>query len=409
MAQIRFWPDARTMRRSAKQAHAVGPVVIVGGGNAGVSIAARLRRRGVAEVTIIEPRREHVYAPLQSHIAGGVADRREVIRPQAKVTPRGVAWLQERVVAVHTDDNAVELSSGRRVGYGQLIIAAGIEQRWDAIPGLAEAVAGSSVVSNYTLELADEASNALRNLDAGTVVFTQAAEPASCAGVAQKPMYLACDRWQKLGLLPGIRVVFVTPEAAPFDIDEIASQLRRSLDAYGIETHYGTTIAEVRADVGELDVVVAGQTTTIGYDVLHAAPPHAPAGWITESGLQGADGFVDVDPETLRHRRWANIWALGDAASVTPIRSGGAIRSQAKVITDALTRPQKNSRYDGYSETPFTVTRRTAVFAEFDRSGRLQPSIPFWRTLYRERRFTYVMDRRVLPWVYWNLILKGRA
>ena len=312
-------------------------------------------------------------------------------------------------MSVQPDENTVELSSGTRIGYGQLIIAAGIEQRWDVVPGLQQAVARASGVSNYTLELAVEASTVLRNLDSGTVVFTQAAEPASCAGVAQKPMYLACDRWQKLGLLDGIRVVFVTPEPAPFHIRAVADELTRTLDAYGIETHFGARISEVRADASELDVVVDGQTTTIAYDVLHATPPQAAAEWIAGSGLHGDDGFVDVDRETLRHRRWDNIWALGDVASLTRIRSGGAIRSQAKVITDALTRSKKNSRYDGYSETPFTVSGRTAVFAEFDRRGRLQPSIPFWRTLYRERRFTYLMDRRVLPWVYWNLILKGRA
>lgn len=389
--------------------HALGPVVIIGGGNAGVSIAARLRRRGVADITIIEPRQEHVYAPLQSHIAGGVADRREVVRSQAKVTPRGVTWVPERVVSVQPDENSVELSSGSRIGYGQLIVAAGIEQRWDAIPGLQEAIQGPSVVSNYTLDLAEAASTALRDLASGTVVFTQSAEPASCAGVAQKPMYLACDRWQKLGLLNGIRVVFVTPEEAPFHIGEVAAELTRKIDDYGIETYYGAEVSEVRADAGEVDVVVDGQTTTIGYDVLHASPPQDAADWIAASGLHGDDGFVDVDRATLRHRRWENVWALGDVASLTRIRSGGAIRSQAKIIADALTRPGSHGRYDGYSETPFTVTGRTAVFAEFDRAGRLQPSIPFWRTLYRERRFTYLMDRWVLPWVYWNLILTGRA
>ncbi|PCE15845.1 pyridine nucleotide-disulfide oxidoreductase [Microbacterium sp. SZ1] len=395
------------MSRSASNAS--GSVVIVGGGNAGVSIAARLRRRGVADVTIIEPRQEHVYAPLQSHIAGGVADRREVVRPQAKVTPRGVTWVRDRVVSVLPAENSVELSSGERIRYDQLIVAAGIEQRWDAIPGLQEAAASASVVSNYTLDLADAASTALRDLDSGTVVFTQAAEPASCAGVAQKPMYLACDRWRKRGVLDRIRVVFVTPESSPFHIEAVASELRRSLDAYGIETFYDATVVGVRSEASEIDIVIDGQTTTLGYDVLHASPPQAAAGWIAESGLHGDDGFVDVDRETLRHRRWDNIWALGDVAALTRIRSGGAIRSQAKIIADALTRPRRRRRYDGYSETPFTVTGRTAVFAEFDRHGRLQPSIPWWRTLYRERRFTYLMDRRVLPWVYWNLILRGRA
>ncbi|MCM3778568.1 NAD(P)/FAD-dependent oxidoreductase [Microbacterium hydrocarbonoxydans] len=317
--------------------------------------------------------------------------------------------MRDRVVSVRPAQNSVELASGGRMEYDQLIIAAGIEQRWNAIPGLQEAAGGASLVSNYTLDLAEAASTGLRELESGTVVFTQAAEPASCAGVAQKPLYLACDRWRERGVLDRIRVVFVTPEPAPFHIDAVASELRRTLDAYGVETFYAATIAEVRPHASELDVVVDGQTTTIGYDLLHASPPQMPAEWIAESDLHGDDGFVDVDRETLRHRRWDDVWALGDAASLTRIRSGGAIRAQAKIVADGLTRPRRRGQYDGYSETPFTVTRRTAVFAEFDRRGRLRPSIPWWRTLYRERRFTYFLDRWVLPWVYWNLILKGRA
>ena len=58
---------------------------------------------------------------------------------------------------------------------------------------------------------------------------------------------------------------------------------------------------------------------------------------------------------------------------------------------------------------PFTVSRTAVVFAEFDRWGRLQPTIPFWRSLYRERYLSWIADRRVLPWVYWPLILRGRA
>ncbi len=204
-------------------------------------------------------------------------------------------------------------------------------------------------------------------------------------------------------------MVFITPEPTLFAIPAVASELSRTLAEYGIEAHYDTEVVAVRADEHELDIRQGGQTSTVRFDALHAAPPHAAATWITASGLGDADGFVDVDPETLRHRRWGNIWALGDAAPVTPIRSGGAIRSQSQVIAKALTAPQKNATYDGYSETPFTVTRRTAVFAEFDRAGALKPSIPFWTSLYRERRFTYIMDRWVLPWVYWNLILTGRA
>lgn len=384
-------------------------ILIIGGGNAGVSVAARLRRRGVRGIVLVEPRDTHVYAPLQSHIAGGVANRRSVVRSQSRVTPRGVTWVQDRVAEVRPDDRVVDLASGGRIAYEQLIVAAGIEQDWDAVPGLRAATRDPAVVSNYTLPLAEKASAALQRVRSGTVVFTQAPEPASCAGVAQKPMYLACDRWARLGVLDDIRVVFVTPEPSPFALAPIAAELEAKIARYGIEAVYGADLAEVRPEAKEIEVMREGRRETIAYDVLHTVPPQAAAPWIAASGLADADGFVDVDPETLRHRRWSDVWALGDAASITPVRSGGALRSQAKVLVDGLTRPQKESRYDGYSVTPFTVTRRTVVFAEFDRTGRLRPTVPFWKTLYRERRFTYVMDRWVLPWVYWNLILRGRA
>lgn len=47
--------DPKTGHMKQNPTRDTRPVVIVGGGNAGVSIAARLRRRGVEDVVIIEP------------------------------------------------------------------------------------------------------------------------------------------------------------------------------------------------------------------------------------------------------------------------------------------------------------------------------------------------------------------
>ena len=58
---------------------------------------------------------------------------------------------------------------------------------------------------------------------------------------------------------------------------------------------------------------------------------------------------------------------------------------------------------------PFTVSRSTVVFAEFDDQYRPAPTIPFWKGLVRERRLTWIFDRHILPWVYWHMILQGRA
>lgn len=391
-------------------------VVIIGGGNAGLSVAGRLRRAGLRDVTVIEPRGTHVFAPLQSHIAGGVARASEAARPQGDVTPRGVRWVQDAATAVDADARTVTLASGDVLAYDQLVLCPGIHMDWDAVPGLAEAMDTPEGVSNYDYALAAKASPVLRDVRGGTVVFVQAGSATTCPGAAQKPMYLACDWWRATGVLADIRVVLVTPERSLHGIDAIDAELRRKVEEYGIEVRRGAHLLVVDSAARTVTIGTADAAETLAYDVLHAAPPQSAPAWLEPTGLtvpRSSGGWIDIDPETLRHRRRPEVWALGDAAAIDAYRSGGGLRSQAKVLAANLVAAVRGrelrARYDGYGVCPYTVSRRTVVFAEFDRRGRLEPTVPFWRTLYRERRFSWVMDRRILPWVYWHLILSGRA
>jgi sulfide:quinone oxidoreductase len=299
-----------------------------------------------------------------------------------------------------------------------VIVCPGIQKDFDAIPGLAAAMTTPSAASHYEFRLAAKASLLLRGVRSGTVVFTQPAGPASCAGASQKPMYLACDYWRATGVLDDIRVVLAVPDSTVFGIPEIDRELDRKIAEYGIELHTRTELLEVDPEgrtvlFGHSD---DGATERIGYDVLHAVPPQSAPDWLKASRLpaeSSSDGFVEVDHQTLRHPRFPNVWALGDAAATTNSKSGGSLRKQTKALAENLRAVlggrAPSSIYDGYSVAPFTVSRSTVVFAEFDDRYRLQPTVPFWKTLFRERRLTWVFDRHILPWVYWHLILKGRA
>lgn len=395
-------------------------VAVIGGGNGGLSIAGRLRRRGVADIVVIEPQEEHCYKPLLSHVAGGTARASETVRSQADVTPKGVTWLQDAVARIDAEHNRLELGSGELLEYAHLVVAAGIRQDWDVVPGLAAAMLSPAGASNYLLDLAAKASPMLRDVRSGTVVFIQPPGPASCAGAAQKPMYQACAYWRRKGVLSGIRVVLLVPDATIFGIPEIDAELERKVAEYGIEVHTGARVQEIDADqrtvVFTTDSAAAGaRAHSVTYDVLMAEPPQSAPPFIEASGLSSpdAEGFVDVDPRTLRHRRHANVWAVGDAAATTNSKSGGALRKQTKVLADNLVAVlgggEPGAHYDGYGVCPFTVSRSSAVFAEFDDRLRLAPSIPFWRTSYRESRLAWIIDRHIFPHVYWRLILQGRA
>ncbi len=130
-------------------------VLIVGGGTAGITVGARLRNLpDPPEVAIIEPSSKHYYQPLWTLVGGGVFPREESVRDEADYIPPGATWIQDKVVAFQPEDNTVTLASGDVVGYDYLVVAAGIQIDWDAIPGLKESVGkpGTGVCSNYSYE-----------------------------------------------------------------------------------------------------------------------------------------------------------------------------------------------------------------------------------------------------------------
>jgi sulfide:quinone oxidoreductase len=387
-------------------------VVVVGGGNGGLSVAGRLRRAGMTDIAVVEPSQTHYYKPLFSHIAGGTARASEAVRPQADVMPDGVGWIPDAVNAVDAQNRRVHLASGDTLRYDQLILSPGIRNDWDAVPGLDEAMNSPHGASNYDFALARKASQLLRSMRSGTVVFVQAPGPASCAGAAQKPMYQACAYWRAMNVLHDIHVVLLVPSPTIFGIPEIDAELQRSIDEYDIDVRTGTVLHEVDPD--ERTIVFGsdeGERQQLRYDLLMVEPPQKAPEWIRASGLADDAGFVAVDPRTLRSTTHPDIWALGDAAGTANSKSGGALRKQTKVLAENLRAVvdgrDPTSAYDGYGVCPFTVSRSTAVFAEFDDQLRLMPSL--WRSSYRESRMNWIIDRQIFPQVYWHMILQGRA
>jgi sulfide:quinone oxidoreductase len=392
-------------------------VVIIGGGNAGISLAARLHRYGVKDVAVVDPGETHFYQPLFSHIAGGRAKASEAVRPLGSVMPRGVEWIRDGATDIDPAGNTVSLASGGQLGFGQLVVCPGLQLDWDKIPGMAEAVQSPFGASHYEYSLAPKAWTLLSSLTSGTAVFTMPAGPIKCGGAAQKPMYLACDYWREQGVLQDIRVVMVQPTRTVFGVPGVDDELNRKIAEYGIELRCNSEVTSVDAggQTAQIRDNATGATEELRYDVLNAVPPQSAPDWLKATELPAlgdAGGFVEVDPQTLRHVRFPNIWSLGDAAGTTNSKSGGALRKQTKVLAKNLVAARKGKplpqKYDGYSVCPFTVSRSTVVFAEFDDQYKPKPSIPKVHT-WKESRASWVVDRDIFPQVYWNLILKGRA
>ncbi len=386
-------------------------VVIVGGGNAGISLAARLLRDGAPDVAVVESESVHRYRPLLNYVGSGEATMTALERPAAAVMPQDATWIQDEVVSVDADAMRVLTRSGREITCTTLVLCPGLEEDWEATPGLGESYAAGWAGSTFVVESAPRVWPALRDLTAGRVVFSMPPEPAPCGATALKPLFMACDHWRRSGVLRDLEVHLVLPGPTPLGVPAADRRLERTLASYGVQVLRDATVTQL---AGRRVSVTTPQGDHELADVAyaHVVPHYRAPRWVAESDLAGATpaGLVDVDPMTLRHRRHPSVWALGDVADLGIRPSGGALRKQVAVLAHNLgaTGPASYEHYDGYTVMPITVGRHQLMLVEVDRDGRPAPSVPF-PDLVRPRRATWVADRYALPSTYFHRILRGKV
>ncbi len=386
-------------------------VVIVGGGNAGISLAARLMRQGAHDVAVVESQPIHRYRPLLNYVGAGEAAMSDLERPAAGLLPDGCTSIRDEVVSIDIEAHAVVTGSGRRIGCTALVVCPGLEEDWGATRGLAEAYAEGWAASTFDDTTAPAVWPALRDLRAGRVLFTVPPEPAPCGASALKPLFMACDHWRRTGVLRDLDVHLVLPGATPLGLAGPDARLEQVLMSYGVQVHRESQISRLR----EREVTVAsgsGEHVVQDVDFAHVVPHYRAPRWVVDGGLAGTHpaGLVDVDPLTLRHKRFPYVWSVGDVADVATRPSGGALRKQVAVLAaNILAREgEELEHYDGYTVIPITTSRRRLMLVEVDRDGHPQPSVPF-PDLTKPRAVTWWVDRYVLPQVYWRRILRGKT
>ncbi|GAA2061773.1 NAD(P)/FAD-dependent oxidoreductase [Williamsia deligens] len=392
-------------------------VVILGGGNAGIAVAAHLRRRGISDVAIVEPSRTHTYRPLLSYVGGGEASIAVAQRSQAAVTPSGVTWIRRSVVEIvpgtGDDEHTVVCDDGRRVRCRDLVVATGLVPDHDELPGVTAALTTPGVVSNY-LDAATRTWTGIRTLGrtGGHAVFTLPRPPVSCSATTLKPLFLALDQWRDHHASVWTTLLVDRPTLT--GVDDLDRTIRRALDDRGVRVRYDTAVVGLDPDARRITARTStGTQDSLDYDLLHLVPPYRAGTQIADAGLASDHaGLVDVDPETFAHNRFPRVWSLGDCADLGTDPSGGALRKQAPVCAHnirAARRGESPQRYDGYTVAPVTLSRHRAILGEFDRTRALTTSLPAFLSPLRPRLLIWAFDRYALPQIYWRLILRGLA
>lgn len=393
-------------------------ILIIGGGAAGITVAASLQRQAHGrplDIAIIEPATEHYYQPAFTLVGAGAYDLRATRRDEAGLIPGDATWIQDAASSFAPETNAVTLASGRTLTYDYLVVCPGLQLNWGGIKGLKESIGHHGVCSNYSPHTVEYTWTCLQALKPGAkALFTQPAMPIKCPGAPQKAAYLASAHLKRRGIRDQVEVRFLTQTPGIFGVPFYARELVKIAAAHGITVQYQHNLVEIDAGAKTAIFEVVGgdqqgQRITLPFDMIHVTPPQSAPDFIKASPLANAAGFVDVHANSLQHVKFKNVFGLGDAASTANSKTAAAVRKQAPVVVrnlfHLLDGASVEEAYDGYASCPLTTSYNKVLMAEFIYGGKPTPTLPLNPA--KESTVQWLVKKYGLPRLYWDYMLKG--
>ncbi|XP_051978593.1 sulfide:quinone oxidoreductase, mitochondrial-like [Xyrauchen texanus] len=388
-------------------------VLVLGGGSGGIAMAARMKRKvGAENVAIVEPSKMHYYQPIWTLVGAGAKNVASSGRTTTSVIPTGVRWVESKVAEFDPQNNTVYTDSGNKISYDYLIVALGLELHYEKIKGLPEGFEHPKIGSNYSVQTVEKTWNALKNFKEGNAVFTFPNTPIKCAGAPQKIMYLSDAFLRKTGKRSKANIIFNTSLPVLFGVKKYADSLWEIVKSRDLNVNLRHNLIEVRADKGEAvfeNLDKPGETKIFEYEFLHVTPPMGPPAVLKGSLLEDASGWLDLNKDTLQHKKYSNVFGIGDCTNLPTSKTAAAVAAQSAVLDRTVSRILKkqmpDKTYDGYTSCPLVTSYNTVILAEFDYDGKPLETFPVDQS--KESRIMYHMKADVMPHLYWHGLLKG--
>lgn len=310
-------------------------VVVIGGGFAGATLAKTLRQFDTSlSITLIEPKSVYLSCPASNWFLAGLWPLPKLtVDYQRLQDHHAIRIVNSRVKAIETNQRRVLLTSGQLLDYDRLVVAPGIDFRWDTIAGydpeVAEVFPHAWQGGPQTLQLAEQ----LKNLPAGGVVLMSVpADPYRCPpGPYERASMMAF--WLKRHN-PHAKIIILDHKRS-FSKQAQFEQLWQRHYGYGsdhslIEWHCLADNPVLQFDARSKTLISEFGDRFNG-DLINLIPPQQAGEIARLAGLSDATGWCQVKPETAQSLIDPLIHVLGDAAQFAPMpKSAFAAHSQAK-------------------------------------------------------------------------------
>ncbi|MTI17108.1 NAD(P)/FAD-dependent oxidoreductase [Rhodobacteraceae bacterium RKSG542] len=397
-------------------------IIIIGAGAAGAALANRLLRRLTgAKITVIDPRKRHLYQPGLSLVAAGLAGPDYVISKTTDWLPSGVTLLDEAVAEVDPLTKTVTTQKGQTLSYDYLVVAPGLVLDHDAIEGFSLDMVGKNGIGalyagpEYAAKTWEAAQKFTET--GGTGIFTRPATEMKCAGAPLKHTFLIDDIARRAGNSSKMNMIYAANNNSLFGVPIVAEKVRMLFGERGIESVYSHVLKSIDAGKKRAVFDTPDGQKEMDYDYLHVIPPQRAPEFVRQSGLSWEErwtdqGWVEVDQYTLRHRRFGSIFAVGDVAGVPKGKTAASVKWQVPVVEDHLVASiagkEGTQAYNGYTSCPMITRIGQAMLVEFDYKNDLVPSFPGIIAPLEELWISWLMKTVALKPTY-NAMLRGQA
>ncbi|KAL4456457.1 hypothetical protein ABPG74_000564 [Tetrahymena malaccensis] len=394
-------------------------ICVIGGGTSGLNFVSQLlHQKGVKrhQIRVFEPSKHHFDQFSWNMVAGGFYDASLTVKKNSDLYSKWINFNNSKIVKIDPKRSVIETNEGVEYSYEHLIIASGLECDYTQIKGAQEALESVEcpVGTVYDYNYAQKFNELVQEFGGGKAIFTEPSIPFKNQGSPQSIAYLTEDRINKKGVRQTTNIEFRNESTQLYPQPKYSQSLERMLNARQIQYVQNSRLVEIKpaSQVAVFENIQTKVKEEIRFDLAHIAPPMKTADFIKNNPqISDNSGLVDVNHQTLQHKRYDNIWALGDCANLPTAKTFGAIISQTPIVVKNITHILSGQglvvphKYNGYTSSPIFVGEGKMILTEHKYDQEVCET--FSKQQERPSSIMFKAIKKLYPWFYWNWMPKG--
>ena len=288
-----------------------------------------------------------------------------------------------RATKIDPENNKIHISNGKEYTYKALVYAPGFDHTVDNLKGL-RAFEDEGDKSNVFSHIPDKIERLNRNYYhgfqqyGGDFIVYNPARPYKDEGSNFYAFYYEYINRQDGyhgRAAKNAKVQYWSPNKSIFEFSYANEVILDECEKRGIDVFLGWDLQEVKYNeygekIGVFKNVDSGKTIEKDFSGMAINPPNKPQKEALASGLTDENGLIDVNPYTLQHRKYENVFSFGSATNLPTTRTQHATMAQNPIVKHNVQRflqgKSLNAIYDGYTYMPLLLGQTTATsFAHY--------------------------------------------